>query len=156
FFSQVVWAALGGSVGPSIITALIGEIDPSAPAKLMSGIGGVDSADIANQIFKLSRQVRASDELSSAFDAGLSGLLEKVAASGSQDAKRFTASVDAFMYVHGSRGPNEWDPYAWSYESNPMLLLQGINIARTASDDADPERTLATASAERQRLIEHF
>ncbi|HMK10684.1 MAG TPA: PEP-utilizing enzyme [Acidimicrobiales bacterium] len=156
FFSQVVWAALGGSVGPAILSTLVGEIDPGATAKLMSGIGDVDSADIANQIFKLSRQVRDSKELSAEFDAGLDGLLERVAASGSADAERFTSAVDDFMYVHGSRGPNEWDPYSWSYESNPILLLQGINIARTASDDADPARMLAAAKAERERLIEHF
>jgi pyruvate,water dikinase len=156
FFSQVVWAALGSSVGSGIVNAVVGGIDPSASAKLMSGIGDVDSADIANQIFRLSRLVLASAELDAEFDAGLDGLLERVAASGSEDASRFTAAVAEFMYVHGSRGPNEWDPYSWSYESNPMLLVKAINHARGATDTADPARTAAAGAAARQQLIEHF
>jgi rifampicin phosphotransferase len=156
FFSQVVWAALGTSVGSGILSAMLGEVDPGAIAKLLTGIGDVDSADIANQIFRLSRQVIASPELSAEFDADHDGLLERVAKSTSPEAKQFTAAVDEFMYVHGSRGPNEWDPYSWSYESNPMLLVQAINHARGAADDADPSHTVASGAAERQRVIDHF
>ena len=156
FFSQVVWAALGSSVASGILPALLGEIDPGATGKLMTGIGDVDSADIANQIFKLSRLVLASPELSAEFDKELDGLLERVAASSSDDAKQFTAAVDDFMYVHGSRGPNEWDPYSWSYESNPKLLLQAVQHARGASDEADPQRTVAAGAAERQALIDKY
>jgi pyruvate,water dikinase len=156
FFSQVVWASLGGSLGTGILPAMLNELDPTAAAKLMTGIGGVDSADIAAQIFSLSRLVRASDELSRQFDAGLDGVLERIAASSSADARRFTAAVDNFLYEHGSRGPNEWDPYSWSYESRPLLLAQAVEHARGASDDADPALTVAAGSAERQRLIEHF
>ena len=155
-FSQVVWAALGGSLGPSILPALIGEIDPTATAKLMTGIGGVDSADIAAQVFAISRIVGHSPELTAEFDGDLEGLLERLGASGSSDSTRFLAAVEEFMYVHGSRGPNEWDPYAWSYESRPMLLLQAVERARSAGDDSDPARTVAAGGAERQRLIEHF
>ncbi len=155
-FSQVVWAALGGSLGPSILPPLIGDLDPTATAKLMTGIGGVDSADIAAQIFKISRIVRDSTELTTEFDGDLDGLLDRLAASDSAGATRLLASVDEFMYVHGSRGPNEWDPYSWSYESRPMLLLQAVERARSAGADSDPLRTVATGGAERRRLIEHF
>src|SRR3954447_6680016 len=54
FFSQVVWATLGGSIGAGILPSLLGELDPTASAKLMTGIGDVDSADIAARIFTLS------------------------------------------------------------------------------------------------------
>jgi pyruvate,water dikinase len=60
------------------------------------------------------------------------------------------------MYLHGSRGPNEWDIYQWSYETRPVLLLQAIERARGASDDADPARTVADGAAERARLIAEF
>ena len=156
FFSQVVWAALGSSVGVGILPEMLGEIDPSAIAKLITGIGDVDSADIANQIFQLSRQVNASDELSAAFDAGHEGALDRLADSDTPDTTAFAAAVDEFMYVHGSRGPNEWDPYSWSYESNPSLLTQAVQHARGASDDADPAKTVAAGAEERQRQIDRF
>jgi pyruvate,water dikinase len=154
-FSQVVWAALGSSVGTGILPTLITD-DPSAISKLITGIGDVDSTDIANQIFLLSRQVRASDELVAMFDAGLDGVLDRIGASGSDDAGRFAASITEFMYVHGSRGPNEYDPYSWSYESRPALLAQAIDKARAASDDAAPTKTIAAGAAERQRVIDHY
>jgi pyruvate,water dikinase len=154
-FSQVVWAALGSSVGTGILPTLITD-DASAAAKLITGIGDVDSTDIANQIFQLSRQVRASAELTAAFDAGLDGVLDRIRASDSDDADRFTSSIAEFMYVHGSRGPNEYDPYSWSYESRPALLAQAVDKARAASDDAAPTKTVAAGAAERKRVIEHY
>jgi phosphohistidine swiveling domain-containing protein len=122
----------------------------------MTGIGDVDSTDIAGRIFAISRIVRRSAELTAEFEQDLEGLLERVAESISDEAAQFRAAVDEFMYVHGCRGPNEYDPYSWSYESRPSLLLQMIDHARGAGDDADPAITLAAGAAERQRLIEHF
>lgn len=154
-FSQVVWAALGSSIGNGILPTLITD-DPTAMAKLITGIGDVDSADIAGRIYRLSRQVNASEELQSAFADGLDGVLGRIAASGSAEAAQFTAAVEEFMYVHGSRGPNEYDPYSWSYESRPLLLTQAIDKVRGASDDNDPALSLATGAAERQRLIDQY
>ena len=51
-FSQVVWAALGSSIGNGILPTLVTD-DPTAMAKLITGIGDVDSADIAGRIFTL-------------------------------------------------------------------------------------------------------
>jgi phosphohistidine swiveling domain-containing protein len=154
-FSQVVWAALGSSIGNGILPTLITD-DPTAMAKLITGIGDVDSADIAGRIFRLSRQVNASSELQAAFSAGHDGVFERIAASGSDDATAFTAAVEEFVYEHGSRGPNEYDPYSWSYESRPLMLAQAIEKVRSASDDHDPHATLAASAAERQRLIDHY
>ena len=100
--------------------------------KLITGIGDVDSADIAGRIFTLSRQVNASDELQAAFAEGFEGVFDRIATSASAEAAEFTAAVDEFMYVHGSRGPNEYDPYSWSYESRPLLLAQAIDKVRGA------------------------
>jgi pyruvate,water dikinase len=154
-FSQVVWAALGSSIGNGILPTLITD-DPGAITKLITGIGDVDSADIAGRIFTLSRQVNSSDELQAAFAQGHEGVFDRLAASTSAEAASFTAAVEEFMYVHGSRGPNEYDPYSWSYESRPLLLAQAIDRVRTAGDDHDPATTLAAGAAERQRLIEHY
>jgi pyruvate,water dikinase len=155
-FSSVVWAAMGSSVPPGILPALLGEVEPEAVAKLMTGIGDVDSAGIATQIFEMSRMVRGSEELDREFDGELDGLLQRLAKSGSDDAQRLLAAVDAFMYEHGSRGPNEWDIYQPSYETKPTMLLQAIEVARRADDDADPARTVESGAAERRRLIEKY
>jgi rifampicin phosphotransferase len=154
-FSQVVWAALGSSIGNGILPTLITD-DPGAISKLITGIGNVDSADIASRIFRMSRQVNASPELQAAFAAGLDGVFERVAASGSNDAAAFTAAVGEFMYEHGSRGPNEYDPYSWSYESRPVLLAQAIDKVCSAGDGHDPAKALAAGAAERQRLIDQY
>lgn len=154
-FSQVVWGALGSSIGNGILPTLITD-DPTAMSKLITGIGDVDSTDIANRIFQLSRRVNASSELQAAFAAGLDGVFDRIAASGSADAAAFTAAVDEFMYEHGSRGPNEYDPYSWSYESRPLLLANAIEKVRAAGDELDPAKQLAAGAAERQRLIAKY
>jgi len=154
-FSQVVWAALGSSIGNGILPTLITD-DPSAITKLITGIGDVDSADIAGRIFAMSRQVNADAGLAAAFEAGLDDALERIAAMDSDAARAFTAAANDFMYTHGSRGPNEYDPYSWSYESRPLLLTRAIDKVRGASDDHDPVAALEASAAERQRLIEHY
>lgn len=155
-FSQVVWCSLGGSVASGLVPTLIGDDDPTAAARLMTGIGDVDSADIANQIFALSRRVKASSALTAAFDAGTDDVLGRLADSDSPEAMQFLGAVDEFLYEHGSRGPNEYDPYSPSYESRPVMLMQAIDHARGASDDADPSKTIASGAAERQRLLHHY
>lgn len=150
-FEQHVWASLGASNGPGILAALLGELGrPDDVVKLITGIGGVDSADIGRHLWRLSRQVNASDSLTAAFDAGSDAdLLDRVDAD-------FRAAIDEFVYEHGSRGPNEWDPGADSYETRPELALKQLDVMRKQSDDADPEAALERNAAERDRLADEF
>jgi pyruvate,water dikinase len=155
-FASVVWASMGSSVGPTVLPALLGDVEPEAVAKLMAGIGDVDSADIASRIFDMSRLVRESEELTAAFAGRLDGLLDRLKLSTSPDAARLNEAVEEFIYLHGGRGPNEWDIYQRSYETQPTMLLQAIERVRHSVDDANPRLAAERAAAERRRLIEKF
>ncbi len=152
-FTQHVWASLGASVGPGILAALTAEIDPTMVTSLLSGFGDVDSADIANSVWDLSRQARRSSVLKALFDQGIDGLLERVRSSSEPDAVAFAAAVDDFMYRNGSRGPNEWDLYSSSYETKPSLLVSAIDRLRGNDDAADPRAGERRGAEERQRLF---
>jgi len=150
-FEQHVWASLGASNGPGILAALLGEIDRSDDVvKLLSGIGDVDSADIGRELWKLSRMIRSSSELSKLFDQGVSeNLLE-------QCSNDFSEAFAAFLYNHGSRGPNEWDIGAHTYETNPELALSMLNAMRQQADSADPELAIHRSSKIRENLRTEF
>ena len=150
-FEQHVWASLGASNGPGILAALLGEIDRSDDVvKLLSGIGDVDSADIGRELWKLSRMIRSSSELSNLFDQGVSeNLLE-------QCSNDFSEAFAAFLYNHGSRGPNEWDIGAHTYETNPELALSMLNAMRQQADSADPELAIHRNSEIRENLRTEF
>ncbi len=152
-FTQHVWASLGASVGPGILAALTAEIDPTMVTSLLSGFGDVDSADIANSIWDLSRQARRSSVLTALFDQGVDGLLERVRSSTEPAAAAFAAAAADFMYRNGSRGPNEWDLYSSSYETKPSLLLSAIDRLRGNDDAADPRAGERRGAEERERLF---
>ncbi len=151
-FGAHVWASLGASVGPGILSALTAEIDPTMVTKLLSGIGGVDSALIANAIWDLSRTVRKSAPLTTLFDAGLDAIDTRVQASDEADARAFADAVNGFMEEFGGRGPNEWDLYSDAYETRPGLLYSAIDRLRRNDDAADPRKGEARGAAEREKL----
>ena len=150
-FEEHVWASLGSSNGPGILSALLAEVDRSDDVvKLLSGIGDVDSADIGRELWKLSRMIRSSLEISSAFDDGVSdNLLDRCP-------PEFTEAFQAFLYNHGARGPNEWDIGAHTYETNPVLALSMLNAMRQQDESADPELAIQRNSQIREDLRAEF
>ena len=151
-FAQHVTASLGASVGPGVLSAVTAETDPSVVTKLLAGIGDVDSALIANAIWDLSRIVRSSPALMAVFDAGHERVASRLAVATGPDADRLRAAAEAFMYEHGSRGPNEWDAYSPSYETKPSLLWSAVDRLRHSDESHDPHAGEARGAAERERL----
>lgn len=146
-FREHVWSSLGASFGPGILASIAGEHgQPEDGMRLITGIGDVDSADIARELWVLSRMIRADDGLTAAFDAGLDGVAERIAGSA------FASAFKTFLYHHGARGPNEWDPGADSFESNPRLAYAQLDVLRKQADDADPIAALERNAAERARI----
>ena len=151
-FAQHAVASLGASVGPGVIAAVVAEIDPTVVTTLLGGIGDVDSAQIANAIWAMSRTVRGSVTLTAMFEQGLDGLGERLASSAGSTGLSFMGDVAEFVYAHGSRGPNEWDPYNSTYETRSELLYSAIDRLRRNDDTADPKQGEARNAAERERV----
>ncbi len=151
-FAQHVAASLGASVGPGVLGALTAEIDPTMVGKLLAGIGDVDSALIASDIWTLSREVRSSASITALFEAGVDALDERLAAATDPAVVTFRSHVADFMYLHGGRGPNEWDILSAVYETRPALLWSAVDRLRRNDDSADPQKGEARNAAERERL----
>ncbi|MGI9624237.1 MAG: PEP-utilizing enzyme, partial [Acidimicrobiales bacterium] len=146
-FEQHAWVTVGASLPSGAIAAVADGIGRSTDvAALLSGLGDVDSAGIAQQLWALSRLVRNSAELTAVFDAGLDGLAERIEGTDLAD------GLDAFLYEHGGRGPNEWDIAASSYETTPGLAYAQLDVMRLRGDEADPIAALKHSTAERARL----
>ena len=146
-FKHHVTSSLGASFGPGTIAAVAADLGrPEDGLRLITGIGDVDSADIARELWVLSRMIRSSGQLTAEFDAGLDGLGKRMAGTDFADA------FAVFVYNHGSRGPNEWDPGAASYETNPGLAYAQLDVLRRQSDDADPVAALERKAAERAEI----
>lgn len=129
----------GSGVAPGILYAIAEALgDPTMPMVLCSGIGEVDSAEPSYRMWDLSRLVRESEPLTEAFDQGVGGLLDRIAADGSADAARFIVEWDQFIVDFGSRGPSEWEISSPTWETQPELALGALARTRLQNDDQSP------------------
>ncbi len=136
------------AVGPGILGELCGPIDPSLPGRLISGLGGIDSAPPSHAMWDLSRRVRASPELAAAFDDSLDGLVERLGdVDGGPELLDLLAEVQR---EHGARGPGEWDPAAPTWEIEPALVLTAVDRMRFADDYLAPAVQHAATVAARE------
>lgn len=148
FFERYYIYGTSSAIGPGILGEVVGAIDPTLVGRLISGLGGIDSAPPAHEIWDMSRTVAGSAELTATFDAGLDGLLERlVAVVGGSD---LVAALDQFQSDHGARGPGEWDAAnpTWGIDIRPVLVA--VDRMRFASDDLSPAVRSAAAVKDRQ------
>ena len=99
-------SALAASLGPGAVQAICAAIGRDADAvKVMTAIGGVESAESSLAMWNLSRTIRSSAGLMAEFDAGIDGLLDRVGSAG-VDGDAFLSEWDELIARHGHRGPN--------------------------------------------------
>jgi pyruvate,water dikinase len=146
-------SALAASLGPGAVQAICAAIERSADAlKVMSAVGGVESADASFAMWDLSRLVKGSTVLDAEFDAGVDGLLDRLAGSGEADAATFLEQWATLLADHGHRGPNEWDLRAHSWTTRPTLALGMLERMRLQDDARSPYDARRSAAAERETL----
>lgn len=141
------------AIAPGILGAVCAALgEPETAMKLLAGIGDVDSAEPSYRMWDLSRKVKSSSELSAAFDAGTTGLLDRLRSSSGSDAKSFLADFDQFLVDFGSRGPNEWEISSDSWETRPEIALAAIDRIRLQADEESPRIRQQRRAAEREKL----
>ena len=160
-FEQHAWASLGASFGPGGILAIAEGLGRAEDGVRMIGaVGNVDSANIATQLWDLSRLVRSDASLTKLFDVRFArGTINSETAHSMMNeiaGTTFASALQTFMIDHGGRAPNEWDPAASSYESKPALAFIQIDRLRHQDDSADPHKSHERNSAERERLYNEF
>lgn len=141
------------TLGPGALGALAEAVGkPEAAIKLLAGID-VDSAAPSKAMWDLGRQAAASNEVSAAFDQGPATVVQTLQASDSGDAKDFLAAFDQFLVNYGSRGQNEYDIFAPSWEVKPEVALKAIDIMRRSDPDKAPAKRHDESVAEKDAVV---
>jgi pyruvate,water dikinase len=132
-------AASSSGVAPGILGA-VGEAigDTTIPMRCITGLGDVDSAAPSYFLWDLSRVIRSSDYLSSEFESGVDTLLKRLEESTHGDAAKFLNEWQRFIFEYGSRGPNEYEIIADSWETNPTIALALLDRIRLQHDGENP------------------
>ena len=156
-FARHDYSSLASTIGPSILAGLCGSVgEPALQLELISGLGDVDSASPSWGLWRLSREANALPEITALFDQGPEAVLAAITDPQTDAARDYAASFAAFMRESGSRGPNEWDIHALSWEADPLQPLKLVNGIRRASDADSPqarhERLAARRAAAADRL----
>jgi rifampicin phosphotransferase len=150
-------ASSSSGIAPGILFAIGQAIgDASVPMKMLSGLGEVDSAEPGFALWTLSRIVRRSPELIEAFDAGVPGVLAKIEAlaeSGNADAIAFLDEGRMFLLNFGSRGPNEWEISAETWETKPEIALAALDRIRLQPDSESPFIRNAAHAKQREEVV---
>ncbi|MEZ5273227.1 MAG: PEP-utilizing enzyme [Ilumatobacteraceae bacterium] len=150
FESAMVVSSMA-SMGPGALSAICEAVGkPELSIGLLAGID-VDSSAPSHAMWALSRTARASAEITAAFDAGVDGLVERLEASASDGAKAYAAGLRDFIRTYGSRGPNEYDILAASWEVKPRVAFAAIDLMRKSEDSQAPAVRHAASVAEKER-----
>ena len=121
--------------------------DEQLGLRLLAGLGDVESAAPSLALWDLGRAVAADPRLGAHFDAGVTGLHERLR--GDPAAAGFSAELETFLGEFGARGPNEWESACDTWGTRPELALTLIDRMRLAPADADPRRRHAELAEDR-------
>jgi phosphohistidine swiveling domain-containing protein len=152
-FENAMIVSSMASLGPGALSAICeGLGDASMAIQLLAGVE-VDSAEPPKAMWRLGRSAAASTDVSAAFDAGVDGVLERLATSPSPAAVAWLAEFGTFLDTYGARAQNEYDVISLAWELEPRIALAAIDLMRRADADQDPTSRRAAAVTTRDRLV---
>ncbi len=155
FTTNQMVAATSSGIPPGMLGAVAEAIgDATMPMRVLAGLGDVDSAAPSFALWDLSRAIRDDEDLSALFDDGIEGLLDRLKTLNSINAQQFRNSFYEFLYEYGSRGPNEWELSAHTWETDPSIPLRTLNQVRKQPDAKNPQNGADSVSEDRQDVVE--
>ena len=152
--NELLVASAFAGIGRSMLERLVADSGGDGVVnRLTAGLGTIESAEPAVELWKLSRLVVADAELTQIFDEGLDGLESRLrAARPAGRVESFLDGFDSFRTRHGSRGPDEWELASPTWGSDPAIALAMVDRLRHSPDDRDPVAVGARLARERLAL----
>jgi rifampicin phosphotransferase len=149
---QLLHVSAMSGITRSVLERLVARFDePGLVNVLTAGLGTIESARPATELWRLGRTVAASPSLTAQFDEHAADLEQRLRADPA--AQGFVGAFDAFLAAHGARGPDEWELASPTWGSDPSIALAAIDKLRHAPADRDPTVTSMVLAADRQRRI---
>lgn len=137
-----------GMIAYGKLAELLASIDRNDLATdLSTGVQEVESADIASDLWELSRAAREDRKLLAALKASKFGDIQK------DEFPAFFAKFDHFLFRHGCRSSNEWDVIYDTFETSPDLALALVKTMAKQGDYADPKIAIKQKQENRQRSL---
>ena len=161
---DLMLASSFAGIGRSMLEKVVGRVGgDDLVNRLTAGVGTIESAQPALDLWDLGRTVVDDPGLTALFDrSGApafrdSDLYERLCVAGADSAPvaAFVAGFDAFRRRHGSRGPDEWELCSPTWGSDPAIGLALVDRLRHAPADRDPHAVGARLAAERERTRDH-
>lgn len=143
---HLLLASMAAGISRSMLERVVASLrEPGLENRLTAGLGTVESAEPAQELWPIGRMVAASPTLTAFFDERR---FDEARADGD-----FAAAFDRFVSRHGSRGPDEWELASPTWGSDPTIALAMIERLRLAPADRDPTAVGARLASERASLI---
>lgn len=147
FKNHMTSTALASIVSGVLGDAAVAAGEPGLVTHLLGTAGDVQSARYSRELDVIAGYVRNTPLLAAEFDAGVDGLLDRVAHM--PDATQFRESFAHFVAEHGHRGPNDWELSGRTWDNTPELAL--VAIDRMRRSDTDLVRAHDAIAEERTR-----
>ena len=151
FQNHMLSTALASIVSGVLTDACAAAGQPGLVTHLIGSAGDVKSAEYSRDLYAIAKAVRDQPAVIAAIDAGVDGLMDRVA--DDPDAADFRERFAAFIDTHGHRGPNDWELSSRNWENTPELALVAIDRMRLADHDLDPAARLADDATRREAAI---
>ena len=151
FQNHMLSTALASIVSGVLTDACATAGQPGLVTHLIGSAGDVKSAEYSLDLYAIARAVCDQPTVLAAFDDGVEGLMDRVAAD--PDAADFRERFAAFIDTHGHRGPNDWELSSRNWQNTPELALVAIDRMRLADHDLDPAARLADDATRREAAV---
>lgn len=146
-----MFTTTAGAIPVGIVQATAASLgDPGLAVRALGGYGDVASVAPTYAMWELGRSIAKSPELTAIFDDGVPGVLDRLRASTDPEAATFLERFENFLARFGSRGTNEMDLGAPTWETQPEIALAAIERLRLQPDTASPRETLIRLAHDRE------
>ncbi len=150
---ELLHASSGAGLSRSILERLVAKQGGDEVVnQLTAGLGTIESAEPAVDLWRLGRLVAASPALTGLFDAGIDDALDGLRQPDHPDVDNFAAELDRFVTRHGARGPEEWELAQPTWGTDPAIALAAVDRLRHAPADRDPEAMSRQLAQQRHSL----